>query len=237
MCETHGTPLERRKTSLIRTQNIARCAIRCHFGDFFASDTNDERAVPFLCGAVINLGPRSDRPPMSGPGLMLVRVGRGAMRRELARTPRGPGPCSRGLHAAGRHCTTRRRNAHRIGNAEGREVLYRWHPWAGCVVDVHAVIEKSSGEVLRCSERGSGERWLELPAWMFDRAACLAVEIAVRPRVDMAVLSALGALLAAAGRPPSSNDPVRGAAGEACDHHVERAKARGLSEISCARPG
>jgi len=73
------------------------------------------------------------------------------------------------------------------------------------VVDVHAVIEKSSGAVLRCSERGSGERWLELPAWMFDRAACLAVEIAVRPRVDMAVLSALGALLAAAGRPPSSN--------------------------------
>jgi len=32
------------------------------------------------------------------------------------------------------------------------------------VVDVHAVIEKSSGAVLRCSERGSGERWLELPA-------------------------------------------------------------------------
>ena len=148
------------------------------------------------------------------------------MRRELARTPRGPEPCSRGPHAAGRHCTTRRRNAHRIGNAEGREVLYRWHPWAGCVVDVHAVIEKSSGAVLRCSERGSGERWLELPAWMFDRAACLAVEIAVRPRVDMAVLSALGALLAAAGRPPSSNDPVRGAAGEACDQNRGGAHAR-----------
>src|SRR4051794_29174407 len=62
-----------------------------------------------------------------------------------------------------RGCTTRRRNAHRIGNAEGQEVLYRWHPWAGCVVDgVHAVIDKSSGAVLRCSERGSGERWLEL---------------------------------------------------------------------------
>src|SRR5215204_847878 len=34
----------------------------------------------------------------------LVGVAEPAMRRELARTPRGPVPCSRGLHAAGRHC-------------------------------------------------------------------------------------------------------------------------------------
>src|SRR3954451_2617006 len=34
----------------------------------------------------------------------LVGAAEPVMRRELARTPRGPVPCSRGPHAAGRHC-------------------------------------------------------------------------------------------------------------------------------------
>ena len=114
-------------------------------------------------------------------------------------------------------CTTRRRNAHRTGNAEEREVLYPWHPWAGCVVHVHEVIEKGAGEVLRCSRNAvDADRWLELPAWMFDRAACLPMRIDDRPRVDVAALSALGALLAVAAAlsSPSSNAPVLGAARE-----------------------
>ena len=52
---------------------------------------------------------------------------------------------------AARHCRTRRRNAHRTGEAEEREVLYRWHPWSGRVVRVHEVVAKEAGAVLRCS--------------------------------------------------------------------------------------
>jgi hypothetical protein len=60
-----------------------------------------------------------------------------------------------------------------------REVLYSWHPWAGCIVRVHETVEKVDGTVLRCSrEGGSTERWLELPVWMFDRARCQPMRIA-----------------------------------------------------------
>jgi hypothetical protein len=84
-------------------------------------------------------------------------------------------------NAGERYCTTRRGNAHRTEIAEEREVLYRWHPWAGCVVRIEAV-EKVGGIVLRCSrDSGASERWLELPAWMFDRATCLATRITPDP--------------------------------------------------------
>ena len=70
------------------------------------------------------------------------------------------------------NCTTRRGNAHSTEIGQEREVLYPWHPWAECIVLVHAAVEKLDGTVLHCSrEGGSRERWLELPAWMFDRAS------------------------------------------------------------------
>ena len=52
------------------------------------------------------------------------------------------------------------------------ELLYPWHPWAGCLVHIHEVVEKAGREVFRCSLSGRASgRWLEIPAWMFDRAA------------------------------------------------------------------
>ena len=42
--------------------------------------------------------------PLGAWAAELVGVAEPAMRRELARTPRGPVPCSQGPHAAGRHC-------------------------------------------------------------------------------------------------------------------------------------
>ena len=64
-------------------------------------------------------------------------------------------------------CTTRLQNAHWT---EEREVLYRWHPWAGCIVQIHEVVAKASGSVARCSRGGAAvHRSLELPVWMFDR--------------------------------------------------------------------
>ena len=84
--------------------------------------------------------------------------------------------------------TKRRDNAHKI---EELEVLYPWHPWFGRVVHVHEVIEQRAGGVLHCSPDGdASRRWLELPQWMFDRAACLAIRMAASPRVDTTALIA-----------------------------------------------
>jgi hypothetical protein len=50
--------------------------------------------------------------------------------------------------------TTRRDNAHSTEIGQEREVLYPWHPWAGCIVRVHEAVEKVDGTVLRCSREG-----------------------------------------------------------------------------------
>src|ERR1700739_1074160 len=90
-------------------------------------------------------------------------------------------------------CTTRRRNAHGIAE---HELLYPWHPWAGCLVHIHEVVEKAGREVFRCSLSGrASARWLEIPAWMLDRAARATWRIGAAPCVDIAVLTALATLL------------------------------------------
>src|SRR5260221_2532865 len=100
---------------------------------------------------------------------------------------------SPGIDACGPHCTTRRRNAHGIAEYE---LLYPWHPWAGCLVHIHEVVEKAGREVFRCSLSGRASgRWLEIPAWMFDRAAGAAWRVGAAPYVDLAVLTALATLL------------------------------------------
>jgi hypothetical protein len=99
---------------------------------------------------------------------------------------------SRAASAVGRCCTSRRRNAHRT---EEREVLYRFHPWSGCVVHVHEAIDKANGAMVRCSRDDASGRWLELPIWMFDRASCALIEVVAAPRVDLTALGALIALL------------------------------------------
>ena len=78
--------------------------------------------------------------------------------------------CRRRPSGVDRHCTTRLKNAH---GTEFRELLYRWHPWFGLRVGVHDAIDKSDSIVFRCNLSGSDtDRWLEIPAWMFDRSAC-----------------------------------------------------------------
>jgi hypothetical protein len=53
--------------------------------------------------------------------------------------------------------------------------LYRWHPWFGLLVCVHQAIDKADGVAFQCTLSGSdADRWLEIPARMFDRAACAA---------------------------------------------------------------
>src|SRR5262249_12558409 len=95
-------------------------------------------------------------------------------------------------------------------------------PWAGWVVRIHEAVEKISGTVLRCSSGGLTERWLELPAWMFDRATCVATRVAPDPVVEFAALAALQELLAPAARQGdaalSSNTPVLSPPGRARNH-------------------
>src|SRR6202171_574528 len=101
-------------------------------------------------------------------------------------------PCST-ISECACHCTTRRRNAHGIAE---HELLYPWHPWAGCLVHIHEVVEKVGRQVFRCSLSGRASgRWLEIPAWMFDRAARAAWRVGAAPDVEIAVLTALATLL------------------------------------------
>jgi hypothetical protein len=109
-------------------------------------------------------------------------------------------------------------------------VRYRWHPWFGRVVTVHEVIERAAGRVVRCrlAEAGS-DRWLELPAWMLDRAACVPMRMAAQPRVDMGSLATLQALLTEALNAgsccASSHARVLGTGSNACDQEPEDAHA------------
>ena len=97
--------------------------------------------------------------------------------------------------AGGDDCTTKFENTHRIVR---REILYRLHPWFGRHVFVHEVVNKAAASsVFRCTFDGSEiARYLEIPAWMFDRAACASDgHFAVEPFVSLEALNALSILL------------------------------------------
>ena len=90
-------------------------------------------------------------------------------------------------------CTTRLENTH---GTEFLELLYRWHPWSGLRVGIHEAVERQDGVVYRCDLKASAaSRWLEIPAWMFDRATCAKVRLSAEPRTDLSALVMLGALL------------------------------------------
>ena len=136
------------------------------------------------------------------------------------------------------NCTTQRGNAHRT---ENRKVVYLWHPWAGCTVQIHHVIDKVAGAVARCSHGESATgRLLELPLWMFDQSTCTPMRVETHPHVDIAALRALRALLDATtigdvevGRIPS-NAPVRGAA--KVSRKPNRGEAHATTTADSARP-
>src|SRR5690606_15556675 len=88
-----------------------------------------------------------------------------------------------------------------------RELLYPWHPWAGRQVFIHELIDKKDAVVFRCTLSGQAlHRWLEIPAWMFDRAVSANWRITVHPRVDLAALGALASLLRNTASPSQSDE-------------------------------
>ena len=102
-------------------------------------------------------------------------------------------PCCRSRYVAGPRCTTRFENTHKTVR---REVLYAHHPWFAHEVWVHAVIEKADGVFFRCTLDGTEtDRFLEIPAWMFDRAWCSRCHVTRDPFVSLDTLRALSSLL------------------------------------------
>src|SRR4249920_3013529 len=124
------------------------------------------------------------------------------------------------MRVVGADCTTRFKNTH---ETVFREVLYRWHPWFGMRVAIHETVHRADDVVFRCTFSGSSaDRWLEVPAWMFDQARCLApTRLAASPFVSMDALSALSDLLRQALNPPlsSSNAPHSGASRSSHDQN------------------
>jgi hypothetical protein len=110
-----------------------------------------------------------------------------------------------------------------------RELLYRLHPWFGRDVFVHGATERANG-VFRCTLDSSDiARSLEIPAWMFDCAACVSdVCIEAKPFVDLEALGALSALLDRVLKTdsPSSNARLRDAYGPLATRIGERAMVR-----------
>src|SRR5262245_62801318 len=93
------------------------------------------------------------------------------------------------MGVAMRACTTRLENAH---GTEFWELLYPWHPWSGLRIGIHEAIERPGGVVFRCDLTASdANRWLEIPAWMFDRSACAKVRLAVRSEEHTSELQSL----------------------------------------------
>jgi hypothetical protein len=86
-----------------------------------------------------------------------------------------------------RGCRTKLENAH---GTEFRKLLYIAS--VVCLrVGVHAAVNKLDGMILRSSLTSSHvDHWLEVPAWMFDRAT-----VSVCGHVDLAALTTLAALL------------------------------------------
>jgi hypothetical protein len=131
------------------------------------------------------------------------------------------------LNVAGRYCRTKLEDAH---GPVFRELLYPWHPWPKERVAVHEAIAKADGITFRCTRSGlDADRWLEIPAWMFERAACPdQSNLATSPFVSVSALTALSDLIGPVlkGLSTPSNAPTSGASksshqqnrGEAHDH-------------------
>jgi len=125
------------------------------------------------------------------------------------RNRRDPASSRQGSNVASCRYTTTRQNAH---VTEEREVFYPWHPWFGRAVHIHELFERCDAPVFRCELTDVPiRRRLEVPVWMFDRAACLHLYRAEMPQVDLLALERLGALIEGRAGQASVATPVIGA--------------------------
>ena len=96
------------------------------------------------------------------------------------------------------------------------------------------------GDVFRCNcDDGAVDRWLELPAWMFDRTACASTHASIFPLVEVAALRALRRLLTDQMRDPqavgaSLNAPILGSVLGSHDQNRRESHATGEQASSSA---
>jgi hypothetical protein len=124
----------------------------------------------------------------------------------------------------------------RIKNAHGtvfRELLYPWHPWSTLRVAVHEAIGKADGDVFRCTLSGlDADRWLEVPAWMFERMACPAQRhLATSPFVSMRALAALSHLIGPASKNLSAEVDASPSGASGSSHDQNRREAHDQADI------
>jgi hypothetical protein len=109
-----------------------------------------------------------------------------------------PAPQVRARNAGVQRCTSRQRNTH---STESRDVRYPWHPWFGRSVTVYEALTKGGHAICRCGfDDQRNDRSLEVPAWMFESAACDHLRLTATPFVDCQALIELKAVLQTAPR-------------------------------------
>jgi hypothetical protein len=93
-------------------------------------------------------------------------------------------------------------------------------------------MEKAGGVAFRCTLDGSEiERWLEIPAWMFDRAACLAdAHFSTNPFVSLEALDALSALLDHVLKTDATSSNVRLRSADGISHDQNRGENHGTKD-------
>ena len=63
-------------------------------------------------------------------------------------------------------------------------------------VAVHEAINRSDAIVFRCNLSGAdADRWLEIPAWIFDQSACAKVRVVADAHADLVALTTRAAFV------------------------------------------
>ena len=110
--------------------------------------------------------------------------------------PADPGLQDPGCRAVYRDCTTRQSNTH---GSELRKLVYPWHPWAGRDIWICATQIRNDRTIFHCVvDPNSDVPAIEVPQWMFDRAACCRMQSAPSPSVNVEALRELKNSLTAA---------------------------------------
>ena len=129
-----------------------------------------------------------------------------------------------------RRCTSRQRNTHRT---ELRQVRYPWHPWFGRSVTVYEALTKGGHVICRCGfDDRRNDRSLEVPAWMFEPAACDHLRLTATPFVDSQALIELKAALQTALRADVLQAPVLRQYSDRRANHVTKQPRRGRTNCS-----
>jgi hypothetical protein len=100
-------------------------------------------------------------------------------------------------------------------------------------VAVHEVIGKVDGEVFRCTLSGlASDRWLEVPAWMFERIACPDQRhLATSPFASMRALTALSYLIGPASKNLAAKLGASPPGASGSSHDENRREAHGQADI------